>query len=165
MCFKQIIHLHDVHLHDDVNAKETFNYVLQKNIGNLTNYAQELKDFFESQRSFLTPPSWQPQIIPIWMVGFSWNWWMHIYARCLPHFGMSVSFVIMQTKLKFCSYSIAKCDTNSHWIELKIWCTFTIIINSYKNDLVLTPLHAMRRICCLMTLCSMSMKVHTKETH
>jgi len=34
-------------------------------------------------------------------------------------------------------------------IELKTWCTFTIIVSSYKNDLVLTPLHYMRRICCL----------------
>ncbi len=47
MCLKKIIHLHD-----DVDAKETFNYVLQKNIGNSTTYAQKLKDFVESQRSF-----------------------------------------------------------------------------------------------------------------
>jgi hypothetical protein len=56
ICLKQIIHLHDVHLHDDVNAKETFNNVFRKNIGNSTTYAQELKDFVESQRPFLTPP-------------------------------------------------------------------------------------------------------------
>jgi hypothetical protein len=56
MCFKQIIHLHDVHLHDDVNARETFKYVLRKNFGNSTTYAQELKDFVESPRSFFDNP-------------------------------------------------------------------------------------------------------------
>jgi hypothetical protein len=56
MCLKQIIHLHDVHLHDDVNAKETFNYVLRNNIGNSMTYAQELKDFVESPRSFFGTP-------------------------------------------------------------------------------------------------------------
>jgi hypothetical protein len=156
----------NIHLHDDVNAKETFNYVLQKKIGNLTTYAQKLKDFVESQKVFfLHPPSWQPQIVPIRMVGFNSNWWMHTYIHCLPHLGTSLSFVIVQTKLKFYSFSIAKCDIDSHWTELRTWCTFTIIISSYKNDLVLTPLHCMRKICCLKTLCSMSIKIHTKETH
>jgi hypothetical protein len=64
MCLKQIIHLHD-----DVDAKETFNYVLQKNINNSTTYAQELKDFIESQRSFFDTP----QVDGLKL--FPYEWW------------------------------------------------------------------------------------------
>jgi len=64
MCLKQIIHLHD-----DVDAKETFNYVLQKNIGNLIAYAQELKDYFQSRRFFFDTP--QVDGLKI----FPYEWW------------------------------------------------------------------------------------------
>ncbi len=64
MCLKQIIHLHD-----DVDAKETFNYVLWKNIGNSMTYAQELKDFVESQKSFFD----NPQVDDLKL--FPYEWW------------------------------------------------------------------------------------------
>jgi hypothetical protein len=51
--------LNEVHLHDDVDAKEVLNRMLQKNINSPTSYAQVLKDFtnfVENQRPFLAPP-------------------------------------------------------------------------------------------------------------
>jgi hypothetical protein len=32
---------------------------------------------------------------------------------------------------------------------LKTWCTFTLITSFSKNDLVPTPLHGVKRICCI----------------
>ncbi len=51
--------LNEIHLCDDVDAKEVLNHMLQKNTNSPTTYAQVLKDFInfvENQRPFLTPP-------------------------------------------------------------------------------------------------------------
>jgi hypothetical protein len=51
--------LNEVHLHDDADAKEVLNHMLQKNTNSPTTYAQVLEDFtnfVDNQRPFLTPP-------------------------------------------------------------------------------------------------------------
>lgn len=108
MCAKTFFNpylLVEVRLHDDLNAKKSFNHiVLWKNISNLTNYAQTLKDFtnvVESQGPFWQPPSWWPQFIPTWIVGFDWNWCIDTYTHCSLHLGTSVFCAIMWTKLDF----------------------------------------------------------------
>ncbi len=41
--------------------------------------------------------------------------------------------------------SVKKWKIASHWSKLKISCTFTLIANSYKNNLVLPPLLGIKK--------------------
>jgi hypothetical protein len=125
-----------------------------KNTNNLITYTQALKDFVDCVKNwkffFNTPPMNDLNL-------FSHEWWdligvnvhthlhpllVEYWRKCVWHH--HVSRVGIHIHL-----SIAKCEINWQWNMLKTWCTFTLITSFSDNDLVLTPLHGIKKICCL----------------
>jgi hypothetical protein len=127
-----------------------------KNTNNLTTYTQALKyfvDFIESWKPFSnTPPMNDLNLFPyeLWdLIGANVHTHWHplfveFWHKCVWHH--HVSRVGIHVHL-----SIAKCKIDWQWNMMKTWCTFTLITSFSKNDLVPTPLHGMKKICCLNT--------------
>jgi hypothetical protein len=85
--------LGEVCLHDDANVKEALNKVLQRI--RYPNYLwpifKKLCKFCQNSSSiFSHPPNERPKLTPTWMVGFDWNWWMHICTHYMSHFATNV---------------------------------------------------------------------------
>lgn len=52
------------------------------------------------------------------------SWCKYVLCHCVSKIGVHIHL------------SIAKCKTDSHQNELKTWCTYTLIVSSYKNLVV-----------------------------